>query len=148
MRVSILGVFVGAIVDVSSSFVLGLPLAVYVALKLPVEQRLGPHAGAAATAALHDNHAVYYSEVAIGLLCSALGGYVAAAIAKRHERLNGALSSWLCVALGIVTIGLHLQHDPLCQQALLLAASPLMASMGGALRQRQRMRQPAIGTPA
>jgi hypothetical protein len=142
MKVSILGVFVGGIVDVSTSFILGLPLAVYVAFKVPLELRMGPHANAAVSSTIRGNHLLYFSELAIGLLCSAFGGYVAAAIAKRHERLNGALSSYLCVGLGIITLAFHLQHDPLWQQLLLLAASPVVAFIGGDLRSRQRLRRP------
>lgn len=144
MKLSILGVLVGGLVDVSSSFILGLTVAVYVALKVPLEQRVGPQANAAVTSAIHGNHLLYFSELLIGLLCSAFGGYVAAAIAKRHERLNGTLSCYLCVSLGIVLLAFHLQHEPLWQQFMLLAASPLMAFIGGDLRFRQRMRKTSL----
>ncbi len=148
MKVSILGVLVGGIVDVSTSFILGLPLAVYVAAKMVMEHPLGQHGNGAVSAAIRGNHLVYFSELATGLLCSALGGYVAAVIAKRHERLNGTLSCYLCVSLGIATIAFHLQHDPLWQQILLLIASPVMALIGGDLRLRQRMRKPSVPASA
>lgn len=144
MKVSILGVLVGGIVDVVSSVVLGLPLAVYMAFTVPMEFRTGPHASAAISAAMKGNHALYVAQLAIGLLCSALGGYIAALIAKRRERLNGILSCWLCISMGIVGMALGLEKDPLWQQILLLVASPIMAFVGGDLRLRQRMRQPRI----
>jgi hypothetical protein len=40
-----------------------------------------------------------------GCLCSILGGYVAAWLAKHDELLNGALSAWLCIAFGIAAFG-------------------------------------------
>jgi hypothetical protein len=144
MKVSILGVLVGGIVDVVSSVVLGLPLAVYMALKVPMDLRTDPHASAAISAAMKGNHALYITQLAIGLLCSALGGYIAALIAKRHERLNGTLSCWLCISMGIVGMAIGLDKDPLWQQIPLLVSSPIMAFIGGNLRLRQRMRQPGI----
>jgi hypothetical protein len=52
MKLSILGVIVGGVVDVSSSFILGLPLGIYVALKVPLEQRVGPHASETVSSAI------------------------------------------------------------------------------------------------
>jgi len=144
MKVSILGVLVGGMVDVVSSVALGLPLAMYTAFNVPLEQRTGPHASAAVSAAMRGNHALYITQLAIGLLCSALGGYIAALIAKRHERLNGTLASWLCILMGIIGMAIGLDKDPLWEQILLLIASPVMAYIGGDLRLRQRMRQPKI----
>jgi hypothetical protein len=142
MKVSIPGVLIGGLVDVVSSVIAGLPFALYVALKLDPSQRIGPHASQAVTAALRANFPLYSAELLTGLLCSVLGGYVAAAIAKRQEHLNGTLSSWLCVGLGITTMFLGLSREPVWLGILLLLASPVCAFVGGDLRLRQRRSHP------
>jgi ABC-type Mn2+/Zn2+ transport system permease subunit len=101
--------------------------------------------GARMTAALHGNLPLYVGELLVGLACSALGGYIAARIAKHDELLNGLLSSFLCVALGIYTMASGKDTNALWLQILLLVASPACALLGGALmrRQRQHRVQPA-----
>lgn len=63
--------------------------ALFSTFKLDASQRIGPHSSEAVSAAIHANVPLYSARLIVGLLCSILGGYVAAAIAKRHERLNG-----------------------------------------------------------
>ena len=142
MKVSIPGVLIGGVVDVFSSVLTGLPFALYVTLKLDPAQRIGPHASEAVTAALHANVPLYTAELLTGLLCSVLGGYVAAVIAKRHEHLNGSLSSWLCIGLGITMMLLGLSREPVWVGMLLLLASPACGLLGGELRLRQRRARP------
>jgi len=137
MKVSVLGVLVGGVVDVVSSVLAGVPFYLYLALKLDASQRGGPHTSEAVTSALHANAPLHGAELLVGLLCSVLGGYVAAVIAKRHERLNGTLSCYLCVGIGIASIAGGLSKDPLWQEAILLLASPVFAFVGGDVRRRQ-----------
>jgi hypothetical protein len=147
MKVSVFGVLVGGVVDVVSSVSAGLPFSLYVAFKVDPAKRVGPHASEAVNAALHANVPLRVAELLVGLLCSVLGGYVAAVIAKRYERLNGTLSCYLCIGLGILSMALGLSKDPLWQQALLLLASPAFAFVGGDLRLRQlasHSPQPAV----
>lgn len=143
MRVSILGVLVGGVVDVGSSFLAGIPFALYFVSRLEPSQRVGPHASEALSAAMHANVLVYATELLTGLLCSALGGYISAAIAKRHERLNGMLSCYLCVGLGVIAVCFGLDKDPRWLQVLLFLASPALAFVGGDIRFRQRLRAAA-----
>jgi hypothetical protein len=63
-----------------------------------------------------------------------LGGWVAARIAKRAEPLNGALSSFLCVALGILILRTGASSESTGAQILLLAAGPAMGLLGGHFR--------------
>ena len=144
MKVSILGVFVGGVVDVASSVLAGLPFALYSTFKLDPSKRIGPHSSEAVSAAIHANVPLYFAQLMVGLLCSVLGGYVAAAIAKRHEHLNGTLSCYLCVIMGIVGMILGLGKDPLWLQGLMLVASPALAFAGGDLRLRQRLLHNAV----
>ena len=144
MKVSIAGVLIGGLVDVASSLLAGIPFAVYFASKVDPSQRVGPHASEALSAAMHANVPLYSADLLVGLTCSALGGYVAAVIAKRNERLNGTLSSCLCVSLGVALLLLGLDREPRWLQLLLLIASPIFAFVGGSLRLRQRMAHAAI----
>jgi len=139
MKVSILGVLVGGVVDVVASVLGGLPFALYSTFKLSPSQRMGLHSSEAVSAAIHANLPLYSAQLAVGLLCSILGGYVAASIAKRHERLNGTLSCFLCVSMGIPIMLLGLESDPRWVQFLMLVASPVLAFVGGDLRLRQRL---------
>jgi hypothetical protein len=139
MKVSVIGILAGGFVDVVSSFLAGIPFTLYVRSRLEPSQRVGPHAAAAVSAATHASMPLYVTSLLIGLVCSALGGFVAASIAERHERLNGALSCWLCVTLGVAVMASGLAKDPLWQQMLLILASPVCAFLGGDLRRRQRL---------
>ena len=82
---------------------------------------------------------MHVAQILIGLACSALGGFVAARIAKHDELLNGALSSLLCLALSIYVVATGQDLSPRWVQMLLLPASPVMALLGGYLMQRRRM---------
>ena len=74
----------------------------------------------------------------VGLACSVLGGYVAAWLAKHDELLNGGLSSFLCVGLGIYTMASGKDSDAMWVQILMLIASPILALIGGILMRLQR----------
>jgi len=137
-KISVKGVLIGGIVDIVSSVVLGLPFALYTALKVDLSHAPNSQASTAVTAAIHGNVPLYAAQLLVGLACSVLGGYVAAWLAKHDELLNGALSSILCVALSIYTISTGKDSNPHWLQVLLLMASPLLALLGGDLMRRLR----------
>ena len=138
MKFSIKGVLIGGIVDVVASVVFGLPFALYATSKVDLSNTPNAQASAAVTAAIHGNVSLYIGKLLVGLACSALGGYVAAWLAKHNELLNGGLSSVLCVALGTYTVWTGKDSNPHWLQVLLLVASPLLALLGGDLMRRQR----------
>jgi hypothetical protein len=77
-------------------------------------------------------------NAAIGLGFSVFGGYVAARKAGHHQRLNGALSSFLCVALSVyamksLSIGWVIEG---------LLGSPVLGLLGGYLSLWQARRRP------
>jgi putative membrane protein (TIGR04086 family) len=88
---------------------------------------------AAVTAAMYASSAVYAAQVAIGMGCSVLGGYVAGRIAKHDQLLNGALSSFLCTAVGIYALSSGQDKHSRLVQALLFLASPALGLLGGYL---------------
>jgi len=86
---------------------------------------------------MHGSPLICSFQLLIGFLCSVFGGYVAAWIAKHDELLNGALSSFLCVLLGIATVTLAKDFSPIATKTLLIVASPVCGLFGGYLRRSQ-----------
>lgn len=140
-KVSVKGVLIGGIVDVVASVVLGLPFAFYTMSKLDLSNTPKEGIESTVTAAIHGNVPLYVGQLLVGLACSVLGGYVAAWLAKHDELLNGGLSSFLCVALGIYTMASGKDSNALWVQILMLLASPVLALIGGDLMRRQRQRR-------
>jgi len=136
-RVSVKGVLIGGVVDIVASLILGLLIEIYAMAKFGV--LTAPNAQARA-ALLNASVPLRLTQVAVGLLCSLLGGYVSGWVAKHDELLNGGLSAFLCVALGMYLIVSGNASDALWVQLLLLVASPALAVVGGDLRRRQRRR--------
>ena len=140
-KVSVKGVLIGAGVDVVASVVLGLPIAFNAMLRVDLSHMPNAQASAAMAAAIHANVPLYVAQLLVGLACSVLGGYMAAWLAKHDELLNGGLSSFLCVALGIYTMASGKDSNALWVQVLMLLASPALALIGGDLMRRQRQRR-------
>jgi len=140
MKVSIKGVVIGGIVDILTSVILGLPFAIYAMSKVDLSRIPSDQASGAVTAVVRGNAALYLGQLLVGLACSALGGYVAAWLAKRDEVLNSGLSSVFCVALGIYAMSSGKDTNALWVQLLLLPAGPVLALCGGDLMRRQRQR--------
>jgi hypothetical protein len=82
----------------------------------------------------------YVSYALLGGICSVLGGYVSARIAKHDELLNGALSSILCVGSGTYAVISGSAADDLWLHLVFLPLSPALGALGGFLRARQHTR--------
>ena len=78
-----------------------------------------------------------------------LGGYLAARVAKRGEVLNGALSAYFCVGLGIYGMAVGQAAVPVWQHLVSFVASPALGALGGYLRLRQTSRpeDPPLASP-
>jgi MFS family permease len=138
VRVSFVGVASGGITDVVSSSLLAAPLVVYLVVKF--DHLHGAERSAAIASSIHSSAWLYGLQLTVGLACSALGGYVAAWIAKHDELLNGLLSSFLCVAIGIYSVFSNKDSQSVLVQVGLLVASPAFALLGGYLRHSQKRR--------
>lgn len=139
-KLSVKGVLIGGVVDVVASVLLSLPFALCATLKVDLSHTPSSRASGVVAAAIHGNVPLYVAQLLVGLACSVLGGYVAAWLAKHDELLNGALSSVLCVGLGIYTISSGKASNPHWLQMLLLVASPVLALLGGGLMRWRRHR--------
>lgn len=141
-RVSFKGFLIGGVTDVVSSNLLGIPFVIFVMVRFDLLHK-GNQAGSAVTAAIHDHAFLYLIQLLIGLSCSALGGYVAAWLAKHDELLNATLSSFLCIGIGIYSVLGGKYSGSLPTQLLLLAVTPLASRFGGYVRLSTIRRVPA-----
>ncbi len=144
-RLSLKGVILGGITDVVATNVLSFPVILFMTVSLGLAHVPQTQIGAAVAVAMRQGP-LGALLIFIGCACSVLGGYVAARIAKHDELLNGAVSAWLCVALGFA--GFFLQQGT--SHALQIVASelgaPLLGLFGGYLSLAQRRRLAARST--
>jgi hypothetical protein len=136
-RISLKGAAIGNIADILSTNIVVLPVTMYILISSAPS---GPAAGSASQVLMASGVFMVSSSI-LGALCSVLGGYVSARIAKHDEVLNGALSSILCIGFGVYAVlsgsaaghlGLHLAFLPL---------SPALGALGGYLSSRRNARQ-------
>jgi hypothetical protein len=139
-RISWLAVVVGGIVDLGVSSLAGLPVVYYVMATTNILTLPKTEQTAAVTTFIHAHAAVYAVLAVVGTLCSLLGGYVAALMARRSEVLNGALSSYLCLGFGIWALATGQEQMPTWLFLLLLPLSPIVGGLGGYLRLRHPTR--------
>ncbi len=134
---------VGGVLDIVLSSVLGVPFVIYVI----VTSNLHPAEGqlpAAVTGVIHARPALYAVQLAIGLACTALGGYIYARIAKHDEVLNGLLASSMCILLGVYSMVSGKQHTTPLEQVALFGLTILAGLFGGYLRARSVRARPSI----
>src|SRR5262245_53379507 len=122
-RTSLKGVAVGSITDIVSTNIVLLPVMIYILASsgLPSDRIAG-----SVTAILKASIAFRVWSSILGGLCSVLGGYVAARIAKHDEVLNGALSSILCVGGGVYGLVSGGAADHLWLHLVFLPLSPAL----------------------
>jgi hypothetical protein len=138
-RVSFKGVAIGNITDILATNLILLPVIIYI-VGDPTARSASGNAADAVTEILMRSQLFIISSSILGGLCSVLGGYVSARIAKHDQLLNGALSSILCIASGLYSLihgsssghsWLHLAYLPL---------SPALGALGGFLCLRRTAR--------
>lgn len=139
-NVSLVGVLVGGVVDVVATNILAIPFVSYVLVQYGFIGQSPSQMQPALANAIHGNVWLTTTQWSIGLLGSVIGGYVAALIAKKHGLLNGALSSYLCICIGILTWNAPgLDTSPFVHLAAFIL-SPAFGAVGGYLRQIQSHR--------
>ena len=134
MKVSIKGVLIGGVADIVATNILTVPVIILVTMQ--ADLHIGTSSGALLSA-LYDHPILYATQKLIGLGCSVLGVYLAAWIAKRDEPLNGALSSYLCVAIGVYSI-ISGKPSVSVMQFVNLIAAAACGGAGGQLRRVQK----------
>ncbi len=144
-KISIKGVVVGGLVDVGSSLIFGLILGLVLAFKIHAQHLRADQIHKATVTVQSANHWLYWS---IGLLCSVLGGYVAARIARHDAMLNGAFSAWLCLLLELIVFAWDHLHSArsfamgtVWTQPLLMGGAILCGFVGGWLARARTQRR-------
>jgi len=140
-RVSLLGVGAGGIIDIVATNVVAFPVLVYAAIKvdmtrLPQEQQV-----AALVEYLHSHSYLFVISMILGPVCSVLGGYVDALIARHDDVLNGTLSAFLCVTFGLLSISSSENTLPAWVHLAFVPLSLALGALGGAIRRAQRERK-------
>jgi len=136
-RVSIKGIFIGGIVDVGSSLFFGVILTLAALARIDRVRTPPDQLGPALNAIMRGPLCMTLTMLT-GVIMSILGGYIAARIAKHDHLLNGLLSAWLCTLIGIGTILLKPQAQPLLFDILDFILCPAAALLGGYLCLRQQ----------
>jgi hypothetical protein len=113
-----------------SSTLFAIPLLVYVTARFDVH-------GHAAVRLIFSDAWLYTLVFATGVAGSALGGYVAATIARHDELLNGFLSCIVCTGIGIYSVVAG-KSPSVSVQLLSFATAPVFALLGGYLRYVQK----------
>jgi MFS family permease len=103
-NISFKGVILGSFVDIVGTNIWVFAVELYLLAKhqlytLPVGEQTGQ------LQILLGDPAVKALNTIVGCGFSIIGGYLAARIAGHHQRLNGALASFLCVAFTLTAIG-------------------------------------------
>lgn len=136
-KISINGVLLGGIADIVATNLLMIPLFVYVARQIDVGQFPANRMSHMITLDIHASPELYSIQAAIGIFCSGLGGYVAAWLARHDQLLNGALSSWLCICLGLYSLLSGIHESSMAMLVIGLLVSPVAGLAGGYVRLKQ-----------
>ena len=134
---SIVGVLVGGVVDIVATNIFAIPVVMYVVFR---DHPVGSDASQALARTISSDPSLVATMMVLGALASVLGGYTAAWIARRNHLLIGALSAYLCVASGIVSLAHGIPGVSLLQHLGGLVLSPALGLLGGYLRSLQTRR--------
>ncbi len=133
---------IGSITDIVTTNLLAIPLVVYVAATRDLTAVPKDEISGAVIQILQNDPILFSTQFLFGSVCSVLGGYVAARIAKHHELLNGALAAFLCVGSGLYAL-LFGATSALWPHLLGIVASPVLSAFGGYLRLRAVRSKPS-----
>ncbi len=148
-NVSIVGAAIGGVVDIVATNIAALPFVLYVMTSRGLMNLPKAEMTAQVMTAIKGSAVLYLTLGLSGCLCSILGGYVAAVLARRAEVLNGALSAYLCLAFSVWGLVMGQEQLPTWLHLVLLPLSPFLGALGGYLRLVQvRRRGPVTAAAA
>lgn len=132
-RRSLIGSIVGGVVSIVAANLLNVPIGAYIiastgVLDLPLAQRKAVY-----LATLHANPLLFGISLAIWGVCSLLGGYLAARIARSDQVRVGAISSWTYIALAANALFQGLAREPIWNIVMWFPGGPLFGALGGYL---------------
>jgi len=133
---SVKGVLAGGITDIVATWIVSIPLLTIASTQVHLLDLPAPARTAALMKAMGPGSSLYLAGLLLGGACSVLGGYVAARIAKRARRLNGAFSAWLCVLSGLWGWRTGTYATTAAAHVAYLVLSPALGAFGGYLQER------------
>jgi hypothetical protein len=137
-RISLQAIVIGGFADLAFTFAFGIGMGLLLfaglAARMPIDQ-VTPAARAATSGT-----AMTVATGIIGLVGSLVGGVIAGRLARHDELLNGTMSSFLGIGLGIYHILSGHNHDLAMIRALAFLAAPAASFLGGYLSRLQRLR--------
>jgi len=131
----LIGILIGVVVDVALSSVLG-AIVFLLILHPPLDPNVRMTQEQMAEL-LRNSPTALWASFGIGAACSVFAGYLSASIAKQHELLCGALSAWLCIVMGIISLTSRKLSIGVPLEVLGLILSPALGLFGGYLRRAQ-----------
>ena len=146
-KVSVVGVAIGGVIDIVATNLVAFPFVLYVMTSRGLLNLPKPEMTVQVMAAIKGSWVIYLTLGFLGCLCSVLGGYVAAVMARRAEVLNGALSAYLCLAFSIWGLAMGQEQLPTWLHVALLPLSPFLGALGGYLRLLQVRRSVVAPVP-
>jgi hypothetical protein len=132
-QVSVKGVVIGGVTDIVATNIAALPVVVIAAMQAGVHTLPKAEQAKATADALQNTPSLFLATMFLGMLCSVLGGYVAARIAKRGAVLNGALSAFLCIGFGVYALVAGTNTVSPWMHAAAFLLSPALGALGGYL---------------
>ena len=145
-KLSLKAAIIGGIVDISSTYLL-VVIAIFVFILVTGLVSAGhPPPTGLSDMVLRSVQSgpIHVLLICLGCLCSVLGGYVAARIAKHDELVNGAASAWLCVLIGLFSFATVQDGGQIVRHIASEVAAPLLGLFGGYVRLFQKGPQPSI----
>jgi len=139
-RISLKGVAIGAVTDIVTTNILMLPLIIYVMASLNSAGVPSDKISGTVMEVIRASLFYFFLSWLLGGLGSMLGGYVSARIAKHNEILNGALSSFLCLSLGVYALISGSVDSRFWLCVVSLPVSLALATFGGYLRSVRKAR--------
>lgn len=140
-KLSFKGIIIGGVVDVVSTNIFSIPLLLYIAATSNFTGMSEVELQAAFMDVLTSDAMLYSIQILIGCLCSILGGYIGARLAKHDELLNASLTSFLCVGGSVYALITGVSDMAVWQQVMFIFVSPVLAMFGGYLRLRGQVKQ-------
>jgi hypothetical protein len=137
-RMSFKAVAIGGVADIVTTNILAIPLMAYVVVRVDAIHLPKDQLQAALMGAINASPALLATQIVVGLAASAFGGCLAGRIAKHDEALNGALSAWLCIAIGVYAIVAGSTTGSILLQLADFVAAPLAGFGGGYLASRRK----------
>lgn len=141
-KISPKAVLIGSVTDIVATNLVTFPFMIYVVATRNLASLPKDQVSTALLQAIQHDPILFSVQLLLGSLCSVLGGYVAARIAKQHEVRNGAFAAILCVIGGVYGLFVGSVSLPLWQYIAGLVASPALSGLGGYIRLRIVLSKP------